>query len=82
MKCKQIETFTECVAWPSARNRVILRYIRGSKSEIMKMATSTTKSSEVCGSCGARVKRNEEGLKCDERDKWFHTACQSVNNML
>ena len=43
---------------------------------------STQKSSDNCAGCDARVKRNDEGLKCDGCDRWFHIACERVGKVM
>ena len=42
------------------------------------MRDSSQKNTDICISCDAKVKRNDEGLKCDSCERWFHIACEGV----
>ena len=43
---------------------------------------SSTKGSDMCKGCKIKVKRNDEGLKCDECDGWYHVSCENINKEL
>ncbi|XP_068235814.1 uncharacterized protein PF3D7_1120000-like [Palaemon carinicauda] len=40
---------------------------------------SSQQSKDVCSDCRNKVKKNEEGLKCDECDMWYHAMCQKIS---
>ena len=40
------------------------------------------KSKDTCEICNSKVKNGDEGLECDECDRWYHAACEGVNKPL